>query len=1415
MPLSKSTRDVVFINTGPRESRVRMLKSVKDLEKMKADDQNFVVPDFFEKCEKRQEMDTVCLADFVAVYNEKGKQTDGSIKMAKREKSKVIRYVRYSYKVDPANFFREQCLLFLPWRNEQTDIENQNCQQLYEENFEVIRENQKRYVHISDEDIEDMFKNLDTNDDELSSLSTEDLLLIKELQEQNESIDILEQGGVAKPKKKEIVLNRYFSPKKFPKDEILKTLGTHNAKQRTIVMHVLKCLKTEQHLPLRIFLSGAAGVGKSTVINALYQLTCHHFDNVRGQNPDSVKVLLTAFSGKAASVINGTTLHTAFALPVNQFGGELTTLSNDIANTIRSQLVNLKLIIIDEISMCGAKVLHWVNQRLIQITGRNEHFGGISVIVVGDLHQLPPVGDQKCFKPFENPNNNPIGKLLDSVSILWQNFQYFELTEVMRQKDDLNFVNALNRLVIGQMTMEDIQLIESRRTHENDVPANTVRLCKTNDAVDSYNMRRISEMPGDLVKFQARDSIIGKISKTMKTKKLQTMKNMPKHQTFGLPYNLHLKIGIRYMITINIDIGDGLVNGVSGILKHIEFEENSTVPKILYIQFESDQTGQKMRREHESNMENKPNIDKNWVPIKQISKEISMSKNAFFQAFRKQFPVTPAEAYTIHKSQGSTYQSVCVDMRSSLSRELLYVALSRVIKLSNFYIVGRFVAPRAPPITNETIVEINRLKTEMPLKICYNTLEEKHIQVIAYHNVTSFQKYSIHITNDEWYRKCEILILTETRTKESHKPTVPGFRLIHQSDEDKAIGKRGVLVFAKPYVSIHLINYDLKFFRTKPSHHSEIFLFQTKNALIITGYKSPSTPAKTLKNQITSTMNLVQSINCDKCIYIGDFNFDISEKDTLTKFMNNFNMQSILDEVTTDNNTQIDVVFANFQHIQAGAYESYFSDHKPIVCMITYQLKELQIKLDRYPLKHKLISKSQPQVKLSPVSPAKLQQQKQSPTSPPKKVPKRLNFRPEKNGKQPPLPPQIKITPPSPPKLRPKRKVQAISTLQPQIVTNRQPTFDDILNNIRTPVRPLNDMAIDWFIDNLVNPNQQIPYQMNPTVYKQRMDKYKNADENKNDVQIIFSGHWSSLGHYTIAHYVANEKLVKMYDSLHGSGQHGRRLQTDERNVLARLYPGKTIKCVEPATKQPDGVSCGVFAVAYATTIILGNDPAIYRLYLSNINLDDSTMALREHMVRMYRNKKLLPFPQNEFINYDDLTTDAVHLYIQLVNNLHFPNMDDMIDVTSVQFKDLYARQTNNDDVQILYEGEIIRDEHEFAAQNQIIGHYICIRFESATNTVYVYDSSSFGHLNQNSLDIINLRYKTPKIQHVKVRTMQPDGLSCGAFAIANATTLILGRDPAAINYKIDWEIENKSLTLRQHLFNMIQDRQLSMFPEA
>ena len=98
------------------------------------------------------------------------------------------------------------------------------------------------------------------------------------------------------------------------------------------------------------------GVGKSTVIRVLYEGLV--------AKPDAIKVLLASPIGKAAFNIRGMTLHSAFALPVTEFNGEMPNLSSDVCNTLRSKLCCLKVIIIDEISMVGSKILSQVNTRL-------------------------------------------------------------------------------------------------------------------------------------------------------------------------------------------------------------------------------------------------------------------------------------------------------------------------------------------------------------------------------------------------------------------------------------------------------------------------------------------------------------------------------------------------------------------------------------------------------------------------------------------------------------------------------------------------------------------------------------------------------------------------------------------------------------------------------------------------------------------------------------------------------------------------------------------------------------------------------------------------------------------------------------------------------------------------------------------
>lgn len=192
--------------------------------------------------------------------------------------------------------------------------------------------------------------------------------------------------------------------------------------------------------PFHIFLSGGAGVGKTFLVNVIIEY----------QNSDEEpSIAITASTGKAACNINGTTVHSAFKLPrhgPNQRPKEK--LKGKELQDLQRKYKNLKVLIIDEISMVGKLTFRDLNKFLRQIKNSNQDFGGVSVLLVGDLFQLPPVKQSTIF---QNP----------SLTDAWFLFQLHELTEIVRQNGDPNFAALLNRLREGNQTPEDIEFIKT------------------------------------------------------------------------------------------------------------------------------------------------------------------------------------------------------------------------------------------------------------------------------------------------------------------------------------------------------------------------------------------------------------------------------------------------------------------------------------------------------------------------------------------------------------------------------------------------------------------------------------------------------------------------------------------------------------------------------------------------------------------------------------------------------------------------------------------------------------------------------------------------------------------------------------------------------------------------------------------
>ena len=706
-----------------------------------------------------------------------------------------------------------------------------------------------------------------------------------------------------------------------------------NIKQRETVMHILHCVKTNIG-PFYIFLSGSAGVGKSTVINAIYQTVSYYLSNMPGEKKDVMHVLLCAPSGKAAFLIGGVTLHTAFKLPISQNGRQMPDLGAKIANTIRVELFHLKILIIDEISMVGARMLSRVDTRLRQIKGINEPFGGVSVVVVGDLHQLPPVMDVPVFK---SPNVAPTSALVYSV---WNIFEFYELTQVMRQKNEVKLINALNNLANVGIQKEDVELIRERCVTKEKVPDEAIRLYASNSLVDLYNKNKIKSFKGEEFTSRAYDHISADISENQKDKLLMSLKCKKTSESSGLPYEVLFKVGIKYMLTNNIDVQDGLVNGACCVLKKITFKCDK-ISKI-WIDFDFDKVGRNARNKLKDFML-KEGIEGNVTPISRQRIPLNISRILSYQVIREQFPIVAAEAITIHKSQGQTYNHVCLDLQKCqrITKSMLYVALSRTRELQGLHIIGDFEPPKEQKVKDPINIEINRLKKEKKEKLSFDNLTNNTGKKIIFLNTRSLKMHASKIVNDHWYHKGDILIFVETRLKKDDIIEIPSFKKIFRSTTYENVQLRGIIVFSKKELEVEVLKHIVHIEKDDKNScigQVDLICLKVQEIIIIGGYKSPKVNYKSFIEIFTTAINFV-SKNNPLLLVIGDFNIDLNDdarSSTLKRYILQNNLSSALPEgtKTTDFNTQIDVIFTNIEHYSCGTYETYFSDHKPIFIQI-------------------------------------------------------------------------------------------------------------------------------------------------------------------------------------------------------------------------------------------------------------------------------------------------------------------------------------------------------------------------------------------------------------------------------------------------------------------------------------------------
>ena len=160
------------------------------------------------------------------------------------------------------------------------------------------------------------------------------------------------------------------------------------------------------------------------------------------------------------------------------------------------------MLIIDEISMISSNHLLTIHRRLAEIKNYDEPFGGVSVLAVGDLYQLPPVGHFQIY----TPQSDPLAALYGS---LWKrHVKMIELTQIMRQKNDIQFADALNRLRTEDQTEKDIELIKTRNVDNLGVPAHpeALHMYALNKDVHAHDEKMLNILCEQIITIKSIDS---------------------------------------------------------------------------------------------------------------------------------------------------------------------------------------------------------------------------------------------------------------------------------------------------------------------------------------------------------------------------------------------------------------------------------------------------------------------------------------------------------------------------------------------------------------------------------------------------------------------------------------------------------------------------------------------------------------------------------------------------------------------------------------------------------------------------------------------------------------------------------------------------------------------------------------------
>ena len=403
-----------------------------------------------------------------------------------------------------------------------------------------------------------------------------------------------------------------------------------------------------------VFLTGKAGTGKTTFLK-----------NIKAHSPK--RMVIVAPTGVAAINAGGVTIHSFFQL---SFGPNIPNQDLDSKPLVRKfngekikAIKAIDILVIDEISMVRADILDAIDDVLRRYRNRSLPFGGVQLLMIGDLHQLAPVVKDDEWNILRPYYASPF--FFESKALALSQFITIELTHIFRQADE-DFINLLNKVRDKKLDVESTKLLNSRYDPNFTYPKDEkyITLTSHNKAAMTINTAKLKELEGKSYKFTA--EIVDDFPESM----------------YPNEFDLELKVGAQIMFVKNdLNTEKRYFNGKLGEIVSVDDElicvkcphetEEITVSRAV------------------------------WGNIKYVLDDSKTLQENVIGTFT-QFPIKTAWAITIHKSQGLTFDRAIIDAASSFAHGQVYVALSRCKTFEGLVL--------STPITSESVKSDNIIK---------------------------------------------------------------------------------------------------------------------------------------------------------------------------------------------------------------------------------------------------------------------------------------------------------------------------------------------------------------------------------------------------------------------------------------------------------------------------------------------------------------------------------------------------------------------------------------------------------------------------------------------------------------------------------------------------------------------------------